>query len=106
MNLPRIDLAEKARGDLRDIEAWIAEHDGETHAAGVVERIWKTMNNLAFMPGMGRRDRSYLEEGARMFPVVPWIIIYEPLPDDEGILVQRILDGRRDLAAIFKKGRR
>ena len=71
-------------------------------ATGVVERIWKTMHNLAFMPGMGR-GRSYLEAETRAFPVAPWLIVYDPLPGDDGILVQRILDGRRDLAAIFKK---
>ncbi len=64
------------------------------------------MRNLAFMPGMGHRRHYDLEEGARMLPVTPWTIVYDPLPDDGGILVQRILDGRRDLDAIFKTKKR
>jgi plasmid stabilization system protein ParE len=99
----RVDLSEEAKGDLRDIEDWIVDHDGEMRAAAALERIWKAIYNLAFMPGIGRRGHSYLEAGSRVFPVPPWTIIYQPLPEDGGIFVQRILDGRRDLAAIFKK---
>jgi plasmid stabilization system protein ParE len=61
------------------------------------------MRNLASMPGMGRRERFYLEPGSRLFPVAPWAIVYEPLSEGDGIFVERILDGRRDLPAILKK---
>jgi len=59
------------------------------------------MHNLASMPGMGG-SRSYLPRNRRAFPIRPWTIIYRSLPDGDGILVQRILDGRRDLGTIFK----
>jgi toxin ParE1/3/4 len=39
----------------------------------------------------------------RSFPVGPWSIIYEPLKDSSGILVLRILDSRRDIAALMGK---
>lgn len=102
----RLIVSSEADADLKEISGFIAEHDGAVRAAAVAERIRKTMHNLAFMPGMGRRGSSYLEPGSRIFPVAPWTIVYEPLPDGDGILVQRILDGRRDLAAIFKKKKR
>ena len=102
----RLVVSPRAEAELDAIATFIARRDGELRATAVVERIWKTMNNLAFMPGMGRSDRSYLEEGARMFPSAPWIIIYELLPDGDGILVQRVLDGSRNLSAIFRSAKR
>ena len=94
-------LSEEARGDLRDIEAWVADHDGEARAMAVVERIENTMQNLAFMPGMGRW-RDYLPASHRAFPAAPWTIVYTALEDGDGILVQRILHARRDLSEIFE----
>ena len=102
--MARLIVSPEADADLDAIAAFIAEHDGATRAATIAERIRKTMDNLAFMPGMGRR-RSYLRRDQRAFPVPPWTIYYEPLPDG-GIEVVRVLDGRRDLASVFKKKRR
>jgi len=70
-----------------------------------VERLNKTIRNLAFMPGMGVR-RYYLKRNERAFSVVPWTIFYEELPERENIAVVRIIDGRRDLPGLFGKNKK
>jgi toxin ParE1/3/4 len=102
---PLIDLSDEAKHDLRSIEAYIAEHDGEMRAAAVRSRLDQVMRRLAFMPGIGGR-RSYLKPKQRAFPVSPWTIYYEALPDGIGVRIVRIIDGRRDLPAIFGKKKR
>ena len=97
----RLVISKEARADLFAIEDYIAEQSGQIRATKVIERIEKTMNNLAFMPGIGR-GRSYMEAGLRAFPAAPWTIVYDLLPDGDGINVIRIIDGRRNLPAIFR----
>jgi plasmid stabilization system protein ParE len=101
----RIVLSDEARDDLRAIEAYIAEHDGETRAAAIRSRFDQTMRRLAFMPGIGGR-RSYLKPKQRAFPMPPWTIYYEALPDGDGVDVIHIIDGRRDLPGLFGKGKK
>jgi plasmid stabilization system protein ParE len=63
-------------------------------------RIQRAIDTLASMPRLGR-PRSYLASGLLAFPVKSWLIVYERMAGDEGIRVHRILDGHRDLAALF-----
>jgi len=93
-------VSPKADADLIAIGIYIAERDGLARASAVIERIQETMFNIALMPGIGS-SRPYLRPGWRAFSRAPWTIVYIPLRD--GIRVLRVLDGRRDLAAIFKK---
>jgi plasmid stabilization system protein ParE len=102
---PRIVLLDEARDDLRSLEAYIAEHDGEARAAAIRSKIDRAIRNLAAMPGMGGR-RPYLNPKQRAFSVPPWIIYYETLLEKDGIRIVRIIDGRRDLPAIFRKAKR
>ncbi len=37
------------------------------------------------------------------FAVSPWLIIYRPLPDGDGVRILRIIDSRRDIAALLGK---
>jgi plasmid stabilization system protein ParE len=48
------------------------------------------------MPRIGRA-RDDLDGKPRTFAVWPWVIVYEPLRRGRGIIVWRIIDGRRDL---------
>jgi plasmid stabilization system protein ParE len=99
----RIVVTSEAEADLLAISAYIAERDGSTRASQVMERIQSTFRNLAFMPGIGR-SRSYLEPDRLAFSVRPWTIFYMRLPEHEGIRVLRVVDGRRNLPAIFGRG--
>ena len=83
-----------------ELELYIAERDGESRAELILGRIEETIRTLAFMPGLGRA-RPFLNRHMRAFPVSPWLIVYTTLPDLDGIRVVRVVDGRRDLAAVF-----
>ena len=99
MTSPHFVISDEAKGDLLSIEAYIGEHGGEMRAAAAMARIMKSIDNIAFMPGMGTW-RSYLKRNQRGFSVPPWTIFYKPLPDG-GIEVVRIVDGRRNLPVLF-----
>jgi plasmid stabilization system protein ParE len=98
--VPRLLVSEQAEDDLHATTAYIAEQSGKLRAAQVSARLSKTMDNLAFMPGIGGR-RHYLDMASRAFPIPPWLVIYEPLPENDGVRVLRIIDGRRDIAYLF-----
>ena len=101
---PQVIYSPEARADLLALETYVAANDGEARAELIIGRIDETIFNLAYMPGMGR-PRPYLDPGARAFAISPWLIVYAPLPDLEGIAVLRVIDGRRDLDAVFSLGK-
>lgn len=96
----RLVLSKLAVQDLRDLFAYIAEESGSDRAELVIRRIEATAQSLAEWPGIGR-IRHNLDGSPRAFSVGPWLIIYEALPDQAGISVWRIVDGRRDLQALI-----
>lgn len=57
-------------------------------------------------PRLGQR-RPDIFESARMLVEAPYVILYETLPDDDEediqlITIVRVIDGRRNLAALFR----
>ncbi len=97
---PNIFFSRRARADLLEIQSYIIERDGEQRAELVMDRFRETIRTISYMPGIGS-SRSYLDRKSRAFPVGPWIVIYLPLPELDGIRIRRIIDGRRDLSDIF-----
>ncbi len=98
----QIIVSAEARADLLALGRYIAEQDGEPRAELILGRIEETIRTIAFMPGLGR-PKPYLNRSARAFPLPPWLIVYTPLPDLDGIRVIRVVDGRRDLPAVVGK---
>jgi plasmid stabilization system protein ParE len=98
----RVAYSAQATDDLLSLHGYISGNDGEHRADEIVERIRQTIRLLASTPNMGRA-RSYLDFGLRAFPCPPWQIAYMPLPELDGISVVRVVDGRRDLASLFRK---
>jgi len=96
MALPQITYSPEARSDVLAIETYIATNDGEARAELIIDRIDETVLNLAYMPGMGG-SRPYLDPVTYAFPISSWLIVYEPLPDLDGIAVLRVIHGARDL---------
>jgi plasmid stabilization system protein ParE len=43
------------------------------------------------------RVRTEIVGHPRSFSVKPWVIFYEPMEDRRGVLVTRLVDGRRDI---------
>lgn len=94
----RILLSLEAERDLDELFDHIARDSGLPRADAVRQRLEGIIALLAGSPGMGRLRRDLpLDPPTHSFAVYPWVILYDPLADDEGILVLRVIDGRRDL---------
>ena len=95
-------LSPQAIADLQNLETYITEESGAARAEAVLARVYRSLKMLAYWPNAGRA-RPNLGKMLRSFPVPPWIVFYEPMPNLEGIHVLRVVDGRRDLDAVFDK---
>jgi toxin ParE1/3/4 len=102
MATPRIVRTLQADRDFDLLFDWIARDSGVDRAEAVLRRIEDTISHLAEMPGIGRVRRD-LDGSPRVVSLWPWLVIYEPLQREKGIIVWRILDGRRDLAATIRR---
>ena len=102
MNLRISRLAEE---DLSHIYAHIAFHD-----AGAAERfrveVEKAASLLAKHPRLGPRPSWKTRHRRLRFWVISdfnnYLIYYEPLKD--GVSIERVLDGRRDVRRIMENG--
>jgi plasmid stabilization system protein ParE len=81
---------------------WIGRESSVDRAQAVIDRIDRALVKLALRPALGR-VRLDFEGEPRAFGVAPWLVVYEALPDADGIHVLRSLDTRRDLAALLGK---
>jgi toxin ParE1/3/4 len=102
MAAPTVVRSAKAIVDAEDVFIWIARRDGANRARDVIFKIERTLERLAVRPGLGRVRVDFMGE-PRSFSIPPWVVVYEPLAEDRGIHVLRILDSRRDIAALFGK---
>jgi plasmid stabilization system protein ParE len=102
MSGPRVVKSREAQTDFNRLYAWIAQDSGEARADVVVARLDAAMRRLAKRPRLGPR-RQDLQGEPHGFTVAPWLIIYRPFPDGDGVRVLRILDSRRDIAALMGK---
>ena len=90
-----------ARIDLIRIEAYIAR-DSEIAAVNLVDRIEARCRFLAAAPKAGRA-RPDLRRGARAWAVGSYLVIYRVVGD--GVEIMRVIDGRRDVKAVFRRKR-
>ena len=76
----------------------IAEDHGNERANAFIKKIEHTLQTLSRQPEMGRA-RPELRADLRSLPANPYILFYQPI--DDGILLIRVIHGRRDLDTIF-----
>jgi plasmid stabilization system protein ParE len=95
---PRAVYSQLALDDLEELEVFIANRDGQLRAEAALAHIKARIRNLAFMPRMGT-PKPHLRPSMRSFPAPPWSIVYEIIAG--GIRILPIVDGRRDLRALF-----
>jgi len=95
--MSRCDFTAPARLDLLELHTYIAE-DNRIAAARWIEKLERECQNLADMPGMGRR-REELAPGLRSFPVGAYIIFYRSIED--GVQIVRVLHGALDIGSIL-----
>jgi toxin ParE1/3/4 len=96
--MPRIRFTHSAETDL--LELWVTIAEENLPAADeILDVIQATATLLGTQPEMGR-VRPELAEGLRSLPTrTPYLIFY--LPDDDGLLVVRVLHHARDIDAEY-----
>ena len=91
-------LAPEAEADLDELWYYVATNAGVEVADRLVDSITTRFFLLGLHPGAGRR-RDDLRPGLRSFPVGDYIVFYRVEGDD--VLIQRVVRGSRDLAALL-----
>jgi plasmid stabilization system protein ParE len=96
--MPRIRFTTSAEDDL--LEQWLTIAEENLVAADEsLDSIQATVSLLATQPEMGRA-RPELADGLRSFPTrTPYIIFY--VPDQDGLLIVRVLHHARDIDAEY-----
>jgi toxin ParE1/3/4 len=96
--MSRIRFTHSAETDLLELWVTIAE-ENLTAADEILDVIQAAATLLGTQPEMGRA-RPELADGLRSLPTrTPYLIFY--LPDDDGLLVVRVLHHARDIDAEF-----
>ena len=95
--MPRVTRRPLAEADILEIWDYIAD-DSLVAADRWVDRLDEQFRLLAAQPMMGRA-REELAPGVRSFPFGRYVVFYMPLND--GIDVVRVLQGARDIDAVF-----
>ena len=97
-------LSEQARNELRYIFRTIARDNREA-ARGVVSRILDRCRTLEHHPLLGRERAEFGLPGLRSTAIAPHVVFYRVA--EGGIVeVAHIIDGRRDLDAMFNPPKR
>ena len=92
-------LSALAGRDLEEIWSYVAEDASPTTADRLIDAIFERFELLVEQPRMGR-NRPEFGAGVRSFAVENHIIYYRY---DEGLLIARVLHGRRDQAAAWSE---
>ena len=95
--MPRVTRRPLAEADILEIWDYIAD-DSLVAADRWVDRLDEQFRLLAAQPMTGRA-REELAPGVRSFPFGRYVVFYMPLND--GIDVVRVLQGARDIDAVF-----
>lgn len=95
----QIQRKPKAIEDLYEIWLYLAEH-GEELADRWVDRIDEGVNRLAEYPKAGASRRN-LADDLRIWPVMPYLIVYRLDETAQAVDVLRIVDGRRDIGKLL-----
>ena len=97
-----VRVSPRAQADLVEITSCLAFEAGYAVAARYEREINSQIELLSDFPGVGTRKPNF-GKGVRMLVEAPYLIYYEP--DEHGILILRILDGRRRITRkLVRKG--
>ncbi len=97
--MARIEKAERAKADLLEIGKYVAL-DSLERAERLIDELDVALGKLAEYPDMGK-ERAELSKGLISFPVGNYVIYYRKRTP-KGIVVSRVLHGRRDVEAEIK----
>ena len=96
----RYILSPEARRDIEQIRDYYVEEAGVQVARHVLGQITKALRFLAETPGAGHRREDLTDEDVRFWPVLSYMIAYDPAMRPIG--VARVLHAARDLEALFR----
>ena len=101
MALARATLSQPANVDLDGIWDYLAAEASPAIADFVIARLFEALNRAAENPLM----YAQTEYGGRprRINVFEYAIFYEPSPTGDGILVWRVLHGKRNLARLIRR---
>jgi toxin ParE1/3/4 len=97
-------LTEDAVFDLEEIFEYIAEHDGPSRAAHVLDRIEDVLQSLATFAERGSHPKELLQLGIheyRQSYFKPYRMIYRVV--GQRVYVYLIVDGRRDMQTLLAR---
>ena len=92
-------LSVLAEQDLEEVWSYVAEDASPATADRLIDAIFDRFELLVEQPRMGR-NRPEFGDGVRSFVVESYVIYYRY---DEGLLIARVLHGRRDQAAAWSE---
>jgi toxin ParE1/3/4 len=92
-----VRVAAAAEEDLKEIWAYVAQHNPEA-ASKLIREITSKFAILRDYPQMGQEQQKLLIN-LRSFTVKGYLIFYQPF--DEGVEILRVLHGSRDIESIF-----
>jgi toxin ParE1/3/4 len=99
----RLRVLDSARNDIAQIYAYIEEQSG---SAAIAERFVRKLSDqcrrLARLPGTLGRARPELRHDIRSAPFKGYVIFFRYL-DDDILEIAHIIEGHRDVIAIFAK---
>ncbi len=92
-----VRFTHRAREDLLDIWAYVAEHGSLRTADRIYDLVEETCVTLRTHPHLGRA-RHEIADDARSVVIERWIAFYRVVGGD--VQIVRIVDGARDLATL------
>lgn len=97
-------LTEDAQRDLEDLFDYIAEHDSQTAANHMLDRIEKVIDSLSSLPERGSVPKELLAIGIRDYRQIffkPYRLIYRTI--ETRVYIYLIVDGRRDMQTLLAR---
>jgi toxin ParE1/3/4 len=97
----RYFLSPEAQRDIQQIRDYTFEEAGAQVARHVLGQIAKSLQFLSETPGAGHRRDDLTDECVLFWPVLSYLIVYDPVMQPIGIA--RVLHAARDLETLFQK---
>jgi plasmid stabilization system protein ParE len=98
-------ISRRAEGDLDLIYARLHAERGEKVAEQFLARARRATEFIAQNPFAGRHPNwATRHQTLRFWPISGTRFLIYYVPDEQGVSIERVLDGRRDVARIMERG--
>jgi len=100
----RVRLIHDAETDLKEVYAYIRQHDSLQRAAEIVDALQSACITLAQFPERGHVPQELVKIDQMQYREIvhsPWRVIYQI--DGNDVLAHAILDGHRDIQNLLSR---